>query len=406
MDLWNKITGTVTVELTAADPERILGVIAGKDIPMWEVKRPSVLVVNLRIQRSDLPQVKKITSACGGTLRILGLSGLYYKVSQWRKRPLLMAVILVLLAASIYLPGRILFVQVVGNETVPTRLIQETAAQFGLQFGASRRAVRSERIKNELLGAIEELEWVGVNTSGCTAVITVRERQVEPEAEEEKICDLVACTDGIIDSIILTKGTLMCAQGQAVQEGDILVSGYKDLGICTRAVEAQAEVYALTRRENQAVLPETTLQRGEQGDTKTYFSLIFGKKRINLYSDSGILPSTCGKMTQEISLRLPGGLTLPVKLVIQRCTEYEVQSAARIEEQALEDLTNASSRHLLTQTVAGQILTRRDRLELADGRWVFHGSYQCREMIARQSREAKLEGDTKDDTEDSERGAG
>ena len=403
MELWNKITGTITVELTGADIEGLLGILTASGISVWDVKRSSGLVMVLRIRRAALSQVQQIAEKNGAALRLLGLSGAYYAVKSWRKRPLMIVTAISLLLASLYLPNRILFVNVVGNESVPTRLIQETAAQFGLEFGASRRQVRSERIKNELLGAIDELEWVGVNTSGSTAIITVRERQPEPQEEREKICNLVACADGIVESITLTRGTVLCQPGQAVREGQILVSAYSDLGICTRAVEAEAEVYARTLHQKKAVLPENTLRRVSQRDKWTKCSIIIGKKRINLYSDSGILPSTCGKMSEVMPLRLPGGLTLPVALVVERYTEYETAEAPRGEPDTV--LEDASRRQLQSAMVAGQILTEESELMQQNGRWELASRFECREMIARQEVGVNLEGDTEDDPEDSERGA-
>ena len=404
MDLWSRIAGTVTVELTSAEPERILGDIAHNNIEVWDVQRSSSLIMIFRIERRAFVKVQEIVTRAGGTLKKLGLHGVYYRVVLWRKRPVVLGVALLLLLASVYVPGRILFVQVVGNDSVPSRLIMETAAQFGLEFGASRRQVRSERIKNELLGAIEELEWVGVNTSGCTATITVRERKLQPEEAQGKICNVVAAADGIIDSITLTRGMLLCKPGQAVRAGQLLVSGYSDLGICTRAMEAEAEIYALTRHEQRAVLPADTLLRQQQEETKVRYSIVIGKKRINLYSDSGILPSTCGKMTQVIWLRLPGGQTLPAALVIQKFTRYQTQQLNRQEEQVSTMLEDAAERHLLETAVAGQILTQRSQLQLQGNRYEFIGSYECREMIARQDDGVYLEGDTNDDPEDSKRG--
>lgn len=403
MDLWSRITGTVAVELTGADPEGILGDMARQGIDLWEIKRSSGLVLSFRIQRRALAPVRRIAQKHGGTVRLLGLSGAYYALRAWGKRPVIVGTVLVLLLASMYLPSRILFVNVVGNESVPTRQIRETAARFGLEFGASRRGVRSERIKNELLGAIEELEWVGVNTAGSTATITVRERRPEPEETDGKICNLVSSADGIIESVVLTRGTVLCQPGQAVRSGQMLVSGYSDLGICTRAVEAEAEIYARTLRQETAVLPETTLRRGRETKIWTNYSLVIGKKRINLYSDSGILPPTCGKMTQVIPLRLPGGLTLPAALVVERYTRYETAEVSRgAAEAALEE---GARRQLLSAMVAGQILSQESTLNAADGRLTLDCRYECREMIARQDEGVYLEGDTKDDPKDSERGA-
>lgn len=406
MELWNRITGTVRVELTAADPERLLGAIAAQGIPLWDVERPSVLCAAFSLRRVDRGRVAAIAEKGGGKLRILQSDGIFYTLMAWRKRPILIGTVLLLLFASVYVPGRILFVRVEGNQTVPTRLIQETAARLGLGFGVSRRGVRSEQIKNELIGAIEELEWVGVNTGGCVATITVREGEPRPSENRDGICNLVASSDGVIDSISLMKGTLVCEEGQVVREGQLLVSGYADLGICTRAMEAEAEIYALTRREKQSVLPANTLQRGSETASAAKYSLIFGKKRINLYSDSGILPTTCGKMTEEIPLRLPGGWTLPVKLVVERYTQYKTSEADRTESEAAQALERAARNALLGESVAGEILTARTEMQLLADRYVLQGRYECREMIARQEAALDMEGDTKDDPENGERGAG
>lgn len=406
MELWNKITGTVTLELTAADPERILGDLAGAGIRLWDLRHPTALCVVMKVARGSVDRVCQIVEKDGGKLRFLGWNGVYYALKAWRKRPVLLVCMLILAALSRFVPSRVLFVEVQGNETVPSRLILETAAQVGLEFGASRRSVRSERIKNELLGAIEELEWVGVNTSGCTATITVRERRIEPEGDEQTLCNIVAAADGIVEDITMIRGTLLCQVGQAVREGQILVSGIKDLEICSRAVEAEAEIYALTLRQKEAVLPAQTLTRGAVRDETVRFSVIFGKKRINLYSDSGILPTTCGKMIYSIPLCLPGGLSLPITLVVERCTFYETSGQARDEETAQRMLSSSLEQQVLRDTIAGRLLTRREELELLDDRYVLRGSFECREMIARQQSGVYLEGDTNDDKQNSQRGAG
>ena len=69
------------------------------------------------------------------------------------------------------LPTRVLFMRVEGNESIPENLILEAAEDCGIRFGASRSAVRSEKVKNGILSRISELQWVGVNTKGCIAVI-------------------------------------------------------------------------------------------------------------------------------------------------------------------------------------------------------------------------------------------
>lgn len=395
MELWDRITGTVTLRLTAADPEGLLDHLTRRGIDLYEVERKDGLELTFRIRAGDLKTVREQAARRGGEVKVLGLAGGYSRIRGWLRRPLVLLTLLFLLAATWVVPSRILFIRVVGNDTVPTRLILETAAGQGLGFGVERAAVRSEALKNQLLGAIDELEWVGVNTSGCVATITVREREPEGQEQAEGMGDIVSAADGIVDSVTLIRGTLLCAPGQAVREGQVLVSGVEDLGIATRIVGAEAEIYAFTSRNVTAVLPENTLARGAQGRSTRKISLQIGKKRINLHSGSGILPMTCGKMTTVKSLTMPGGWELPVKLVIEEYTSWDTGLISRENPEAL--LAQAARRALTESGVACTVLTARQELTQTGERFELQCRCECREMIARLRDAADVEGDTKDD---------
>jgi hypothetical protein len=135
------------------------------------------------------------------------------------KRPALAGGLL-LLVLILWLPSRVLFICVAGNTLVPEKQILEAAEKCGVGFGASRKDVRSESVKNALLEALPQLQWVGVNTSGCHAVITVREKSL-PEKEEESDfpASMVASRDGYILSCTAERGSLAVTPGQTVQQG-------------------------------------------------------------------------------------------------------------------------------------------------------------------------------------------
>lgn len=395
MELWNKLAGMVTLELTAANPEQVINRLNAAQIPLWQVRRCSDLTIQLQIARTDRKRVLALAEKSGAGVKLLGLDGIFYAMGRWLRRPLVVVWLVLLTGLTMVLPERVLFVQVQGNSQVPSRLILEAAAQQGLKFGADRRKVRSEQLKNELLGAVEQLQWVGVNTQGCRAIITVRERQPEPE-EREPVCgSLVSAADGIVQEVYLRRGTLLCKPGQAVRAGERLVSGLVELGDTARMTQAQAEIYALTSREIQALCNTRLAQRDTVTGEKVRIALIFGKKRINFYSDSGNLPATCDKITQEIPLRLPGGDTLPVVLVLERILWYDTSNGIRTEEQATQLLQAAAQMQLGQQTVAAVILDSRTTLQSLDAVAALTGRYTCREMIARPGAWDQLEGDTK-----------
>lgn len=353
----------------------------------------AVSFVMLRSRMKDLP-IRE-----GERLELLeqgGVPAMLARFWRWRR---LSALILVLLALSVFLPSRVWFLEVEGNAEIPRRLILEYASACGVSFGASRREIRSEQVKNHLLWAIPELRWAGVNTQGCRAVITVRERDGQEQEPEQLPGDLIAVRDALVTQVTIQTGTARIAPGQAVRAGQMLISGSEDLGITVRVDRAEGEVYGLTKRSVTAALPENTLLRREKGRQIRRLSILIGKKRVNFSDDSGILYGTCVKMRTVKNLKLPGGFELPVALVMETYDLCDTQQVQRPDARNL--LLEAARADAQSNMIAGTILEEKTSL---DGQ-TLTAQFSCREMIARFRPGIGTEGDT-NDRENRERGAG
>lgn len=371
MELSRRIFGWKRVRLTSADCAGRLREISG-EMRIEGIEFEGELTVYFDAARGD---VRKIALRDGERLEVIGSGGLprlLEWVWAWRAAA---AFVLILGILTVLLPTRLLFFRVEGNGDVPARLILEEAKEAGVFFGASRRDVRSEQVKNHLLYAIPELRWAGVNTNGCIATITVSVRDTGEEPEEELPGDIVAVTDALVTEVVPQAGTALVSPGQAVQEGQMLISGMTDLGISTRADRAEGEVYGLTRRSVTAVLPEKTVIKAETGVVVRKFSLLIGKKRVNFSNDSGILHGTCGKMRTVNYLSLPGGFQLPVALVTE---EYELgDSAPVLRADASSELADQARRLVLEQMTAGTI----EGETLTFDGTTLTAVFDCREMI-------------------------
>ena len=53
------------------------------------------------------------------------------------------------------------------------------------------------------------------------------------------------------------------------------------------------------------------------------FGILFGKKLINFFKDSGILDSTCVRINKMYPFVLPGGFMLPISLIKQEIIYYD-----------------------------------------------------------------------------------
>ena len=382
MKFVSSLTGTVKAKLTGADIAGTLDLLSCRGVEVLEFQLLSELEGILRLRRRDYREAHKLCTHRGDKLVLQHRKGIYWTLKTLWLRPVLVLGMLIYLFAALYLPSRVFFVRVVGNDKIPTRQILEAASECGIHFGSSRRAVRSEKLKNKLLEAVPELQWAGVNTYGCVAEISVRER-TSPDVtkSDSAFGHIVASREGVITFCNATRGNLICGPGQAVNQGDILISGYTDCGLTIRAEQAQGEVFAATKRDLQVLTPDVCETAAQTGEEKKKISLLIGKKRINLWKDSGIWDTTCDRMYEEYYITLPGGFVLPLGWSVERYGSRELTEQELLPEDREKLLETTAEGYLKDQMLSGTI--RKSHLMYDDGPgWIqLTGEFSCVEMI-------------------------
>ena len=391
MNWFRSFGGMIAVELTSADIGEALSAVNGSEIHIYSVEFVSDLTSRMKISIHDYPLFKQIVCSKGCEISIIGKIGIYWTVKRLLRRPVLVLGLIMLALMVLILPGRVFFIQVDGNVDLPDRFILSAAESCGIHFGASREMIRSEKVKNALLAQIPELQWAGVNTKGCVAVISVREKTKTKEVPGSKgISSIIAGRDGVIVSCTTEQGNTLCSIGQAVRTGEVLISGYTDCGLSIRACRAIGEVYAQTNRQIMTLSPRKYKFQKEILGTEKKIALVIGKKRINFYKDSGILGTTYDKMSFEKKLTLPGGFFLPISVITEVWIVYK-DSSVECSPESANGLLEMFSRSYLTQSmVAGRIL--QEQLDYSNGDDVFcmRGNYACLEMIGREHQEEFL----------------
>lgn len=388
MDLWKSLSGMVKIQITTASVALLVTRISDAGINLLDVNTVDEFTINVTVARQNYPRLKELLEKNGDTIKILNKIGLFWHVEGLKKRKLLIIAIALLLFLTIFLPTKILFVQIEGNSKVPSNYILAMAESCGVTFGASRRHVRSEKIKNYLLEKIPELQWTGINTYGCVAVISVRERSIiDSQNETGFASNIVATQDGVIEQCTVLRGNALCKVGQSVKKGQVLVSGYIDCGRYTKVVQAEGEINARTLRKFNAITPIEYNSRGELKKNKTNYSLLFGKKLIKLSQDSGISPQGCVKMYETKYITLPGGFQLPVALVIEQYGDYTCTTNCHVESDLSQWIYDYSEKYLLDHMIAGKIVSSDFNLTQTDGRLLIQGKFICSEMIGHVKRE-------------------
>ena len=397
--MWESILGRITLEITSADVVGLLNTLNREKISIIALNYCSDLVVAVEISQIHFKKLQKIVNKQGGNVKILRKNGLFWTVFALMNRPVLVIFSISLLLFSAYLSSRVFFVRIIGNTTIPSNLILESAAECGIRFGTSRRQVRSELVKNALLEKIPQLQWAGVNTQGCTAIISVREKTTADQENRSKneICSIVAMRDGVIQDCTVYEGNPLCTVGQAVKAGQTLVSGYLDCGIVTKTTKADAEIRALTFRELTFVTPKASVVKGRVVQQKNEYAILLGKKLIKLTKDSGNLSVTCAKIYEENYLQLPAGFTLPIALIKQTSFYYEENEDTTASTDVQQWLNTFAQAYLQKNMIAGEIISAQTELAQTQDICRLNGKYACVEMIGQIKYEQMIgTGDTND----------
>lgn len=374
--------GKLKLEITCADSAFLLNAFSAAGVKLEDVSYLNNLTIGVTVNYDEYSVLRNICDRQGASVKFITRTGFQFVILSVLKRPVLVLFACVIFVISVFLPSRILFVSVEGNNVIAKSEILEAAEKCGIVFGANRRQVRSEKMKNALLQEIPELQWAGINTFGCTAIISVKEKTKQNISANPKsqVSSIVATRDGIIQDCIVYQGNSLCSVGQAVKKGQVLVSGYTDCGIVTKATQADAEIKALTFREMEVISPNAALSRGVQKKEITRYSVRIGKKLIKLYKDSGNYDATCAKIYVESYAQLPGGFLLPIVLVKESLCNYDTT----VNQENFNNkqwLAIFSEEYLHSTMIAGNIVSSDTQVSTIDSATVLLGKYVCLEMI-------------------------
>ena len=380
------------IEIVCADIPLLLEQISISGVQLYAIEWVDPLTVNATIAFGHLKRTERILAKNGATFKTIRREGMAWKFGTILMRPVLFWGLLLFFAVALLIPKHILFVEVIGNQSVSSQDILASVEQLGIKFGTSASNIRSEELKNRLLQRIPQLQWVGITTRGCVAEIQVKERNVKQTDHSQTgvVSSIIAACDGVITEQTVSSGNPLFQVGDAVNKGDTLVSGYIDCGIKLQTVQANAEIYAYTTRENTYLSPLPVAYRGKFKQKHTCYKLRIGKKVINFCNHSGIMDSGCVKMYSEDYWSLPGGFQLPVSLISITHSYFE-NGQSPLDDSHCEWASQFARDYLASQMISGKILNEKFRMEELEDMKIFTCTYTCHEMIGREKYEGTME---------------
>ena len=205
-------------------------------------------------------------------------------------------------------------VRIEGNELQSDQQVVKTLEEAGLKIGERIRGLDTKDIANRALLSDPRFSFISVNLRGCVAYVTVRETQKGDITQESKgPAELIASCDGLIESLAVERGEILVQAGQVVKAGEVLVSGMQNGLSGATPVRAEGAVYARINRTFSVAVPSVVENKIPQKRKIRDFSLLFWGKSVNIYRNTGNLPSEYDTIYEkdffytQYDVRLPFG---------------------------------------------------------------------------------------------------
>lgn len=326
MGALNILRGSVRMEAVGAFPENMLNLLAKAGVSFWNAEPVDACTLRFSVRPKDADRVEAIAQRAMCTAKRIKLSGAPVVRRRLKTRQVLLVSFLVCFAILLTSSLFIWDVDVSGNEDVPTGDIMRALSDAGVDIGSFWPSWSGDSIKNEVLIALPELRWVGVSVDSSRAIIRVRERVEHPKlVDNDEPHYIVSAATGIVRRIKVYMGTPQVQVGDAVLDGELLVSGLMESAVGgDRYVHAQADIEAATWYELTAAVPIEKTVRSGDADKSSRWAVIIGGERLNLYVSDGKSGTAYQKTVTEYPFSWEGIFTLPITLVREDFLEYDI----------------------------------------------------------------------------------
>lgn len=227
-----KLKGRVEVEISGPGVERFLNLCLQNEIKLREIKWLNDEMVIVQVPLKDFGDIPQIVRQSNCRIHIRRRLGLPFQLRRVKKRKVLLIGAL-FFGLCFYVMGNFIFkINLSSPYPVERELknqIIAAAQNEGVQIGKPRWRLDFDEIEQALLSRFPSLTWINITFKGTVVEISIAERtDIEEEDQIKPPGDILAAKDGLVQDVLVRKGTAIVASGDTVAANQMLIAG-KDL---------------------------------------------------------------------------------------------------------------------------------------------------------------------------------
>lgn len=283
INIWNYFRGYVIIRVEGLTLERLLNLAAKYDIYLWDIKRHSHIVLEMKSTTKGFKELRNIVKKVGCRVEIKEKKGFPFLLLKLKERKMLTIGFLLFCIAIFLLSSTVWKIEIQGNEQTPREEIISFLKANNISIGKLKYRLDKEIIKEKLVYEYDYFSFVSVNMKGTKLTIDVKEEDLPPEKVDKSYpCHIVAKKKGIIMKVVARKGKAIVEKGEVVTPGEILITGAitKEFPAGFLLVHADGEVLALTRYSSTIRQPIIKIEEKYTGKYYIHRGIQFKDKGI------------------------------------------------------------------------------------------------------------------------------
>lgn len=379
------LLGYARFSVVGGSKERFLNNCARAGIYLWDIAagKEGGACVAVKNYRALRPCARKANAK----LKVRERHGFPFATKGIRRRRGILAGAVLFMVIVHLLSLHVWSIEVKGNTSIPTEQIEAELARLGVTPGTLKSNVQPQLLQQKLMLKFPRIGWLSVNTRGCSAEVRLEEKVDRPLIvgdKRETICNIKAARTGQILSMDVYTGTAQVSEGDAVVEGQLLISCVVEdkLGYSTLR-HAAGKIIAETSR---TLSTEVDLKRSEvrpTGKTLTRRCLCLFGARVPL-TFAGKPRGNYRTQGVRTDLKLMNSV-LPLGFYEEKWTEERTETITLTKEQALAEAKKQMEQKKKEELKDAKIVSASEDARFTDSGLIYTIQAKCEENIARES---------------------
>nr|WP_319487474.1 sporulation protein YqfD [uncultured Caproiciproducens sp.] len=379
------LLGYVRFSVVGGSREHFLNYCARSGINLWNIEggKNGGACVEARSYRALRPCARKANVR----LKAGNRHGFPFATKGIRRRRGILAGAVLFMIVIHLLSLHVWSIEVSGNTSIPTEQIEAELVRMGVTPGAPKSKVQPQALQQKLMLEFPQIGWLSVNTRGCSAEIKMQEKVDRPLMDVQKgesVCNIKAAGTGQILKMDVYTGTAQVSAGDAVVEGQLLISCVvvDNLGYSTLR-HAAGKIIAETAH---TLSTEVSLKRSlvnPTGKTLTRrclylfgarIPLTFAGKPVGNYQTEGV----------RTDLKLMNSV-LPLGVYEEKWTEQKTENITLTKEQAIAEAKKQIEQKQAEELKDAKIISVSASDNFIDSKLIYTVKVKCEENIAQES---------------------